>query len=156
MASMDTSLNSNGLNPGDRASRLVSGGFDRPAVRLALAVLGWISLALGLITLFVPLFPTTIFLLLALWALSQSSSPGYRWLREHPRLGPSMREWDEHGVIAPRAKVLAVAGLASSVGVFGYFNDGAWAMPAIFGLVMLAVAVYIATRPSNRPDQTGL
>ena len=97
MASMETSL-----NPNDSSSRLVSGGFDRPAVRVVLAVLGWISLALGIVTLFVPLFPTTVFLLIALWALSQSSSRGYVWLRDHPRLGPSMREWDEHGVLAPR------------------------------------------------------
>jgi hypothetical protein len=150
MAAMETSLNTDGSAP--RAAT----GFDRPAVRMALAVLGWVSLGLGLLTLFVPLFPTTIFLILALWALSQSSSPGYLWLREHPRLGPSMREWDEHGVIAPRAKIVAIAGLASSVGVFGYYNGGNWALPAIFGLVMLALAIYIATRPNNRPDQAGL
>lgn len=151
MASMESSL-----NPNNSSSRILSGGFDRPAVRLVLAVLGWISLVLGVATLFVPLFPTTVFLLIALWALSQSSSRGYHWLRKHPRLGPSMREWDEHGVIAPRAKVLAIAGLASSVGMFSYVNGGSWAVPAIFGLAMLAVAVYIATRPSNRPDQVSL
>lgn len=147
MASMDSSFTPNGSH------RAASGVFDRPAVRLMLAVLGWISLGLGVVTLFVPLFPTTIFLLLALWALSQSSSPGYRWLREHPKLGPSMREWDEHGVIAPRAKMLAIAGLASSGGMVGFFATGHWAMPMIAGIMLFAVAIYIATRPSNRPDQ---
>jgi uncharacterized membrane protein YbaN (DUF454 family) len=142
--------------PNVSASRPMSSLLDRRGVRIALAVLGWVSLALGVVTLFVPLFPTTIFLLLAVWALSQSSSPGYHWLRAHPKLGPTMREWDEHGVIAPRAKVLAIASLASSVSLFGYFNGGNWALPAIFGVVMLVVAVYIATRPSNRPDQAPL
>jgi uncharacterized protein len=151
MASMDTSLNPNGS-----PLRATSGGFDRPAVRLALAALGWISLVLGIATLFVPLFPTTIFLLLALWALSQSSAPGYRWLREHPRLGPAMRQWDEHRVIAPRAKVLAIASLASSGVAFAYFSGGNWTMPAIFGVLLVGVAIYIATRPSDLPDQASV
>ena len=126
---------------------------DRRGVRVALAVLGWVSLALGVVTLFVPLFPTTIFLLLAVWALSQSSSPGYHWLRAHPKLGPTMREWDEHGVIAPRAKMLAISGLVSSEGAVGFFSADDWTMPAILGVVLVLVALYIATRPSDYTDQ---
>ena len=129
---------------------------DRRGVRVALAVLGWVSLALGVMTLFVPLFPTTIFLLLAVWALSQSSSPGYHWLRAHPKLGPTMREWDEHGVIAPRAKMLAISGLVSSEGAVGFFSADDWTMPAILGVVLVLVAFYIATRPSDYTDQAPL
>lgn len=129
---------------------------DRRGVRVALAVLGWVSLALGVVTLFVPLFPTTIFLLLAVWALSQSSSPGYHWLRAHPKLGPTMREWDEHGVIAPRAKMLAISGLVSSEGAVGFFSADDWTMPAILGVVLVLVALYIATRPSDHTDHAPL
>lgn len=120
--------------------------------RLALAVLGWICLALGVVTLFLPLLPTTVFLLVALWALSQSSAPGYRWLREHPRLGPTMREWDDHGVIPPRAKVFAITGLVSSEGVIGFFADDNWLVALIVGLVTVPVGIYIVTRPSNHAD----
>ena len=129
---------------------------DRRGVRVALAVLGWVSLALGVVTLFVPLFPTTIFLLLAVWALSQSSSPGYHWLRAHPKLGPTMREWDEHGVIAPRAKMLAISGLVSSEGAVGFFSADDWTMPAVLGVVLVLVALYIATRPSDHTDHAPL
>jgi hypothetical protein len=117
--------------------------------RLALAGLGWMCLTLGVVTLFLPLLPTTVFLLVALWALSQSSAPGYRWLREHPRLGPTMREWDDHGVIPPRAKVLAITGLISSEAVIGFFADDNWVVAAIVGIVTVPVAIYIGTRPSN-------
>jgi uncharacterized membrane protein YbaN (DUF454 family) len=117
--------------------------------RLALAALGWMCLALGVVTLFLPLLPTTVFLLVALWALSLSSAPGYRWLREHPRLGPTMREWDDHGVIPPRAKVLAITSLISSEAVIGFFADENWAIALIVGVVTLPVAIYIGTRPSH-------
>lgn len=144
------------ITPNVSSDRLMANLLDRRGVRVVLAVLGWVSLALGVVTLFVPLFPTTIFLLLALWALSQSSSPGYHWLREHPKLGPTMREWDEHGVIAPRAKMLAISGLVSSEGVVGFFSADDWTMPAILGVVLVLVAFYIATRPSGHTDQASL
>ena len=142
--------------PNASPGRPMSGLLDRRGMRVALAVLGWVSLALGVVTLFVPLFPTTIFLLLAVWALSQSSSPGYHWLRRHPKLGPTLREWDEHGVIAPRAKMLAISGLISSEGAVGFFSADDWTMPAILGVVLVLVALYIATRPSDHTDQASL
>lgn len=148
MASNDFSI-----IPNASANRPMSSLLDRRAVRIMLAVLGWVSLALGVVTLFVPLFPTTVFLLLAVWALSQSSSPGYHWLREHPKLGPTMREWDEHGVIAPRAKLLTIFSLASSEGAVGFISADDWTMPAILGVVLVFVALYIATRPSDHIDQ---
>ena len=138
------------------ANRPMASLLDRRGVRIALAVLGWVSLVLGVVTLFVPLFPTTIFLLLAVWALSQSSSPGYHWLRAHPKLGPTMREWDEHGVIAPRAKMLAISGLVSSEGAVGFFSADDWTMPAVLGVVLVLVALYIATRPSDHTDPAPL
>jgi uncharacterized membrane protein YbaN (DUF454 family) len=70
-------------------------------------------------------------------------------LREHPTLGPTMREWDDHGVIAPRAKLLSIAGLAWSGCIVGFFADGGWIVSAVFGIVLLAAAVYIVTRPGN-------
>jgi uncharacterized protein len=144
MASMNPSIAPHGLG-----HRTMARMFDTRGGRLVLATIGWVSLALGIVTLFVPLLPTTLFLLVALWALSQSSAPGYRWLREHPTLGPTMREWDDHGVIAPRAKLLSIAGLAWSGCIVGFFADGGWIVSAVFGIVLLAAAVYIVTRPGN-------
>ena len=143
MASTDSSLLPN------HPERAPAGPLDWRGVRMVLALIGWASLGLGILTLFVPLFPTTIFLLLALWALSQSSSPGYLWLRNHPKLGPAMREWDEYGVIAPRAKLFAIAGLASSGGTMSFLADENWTMRAVVGVVLMAIACYIATRPSE-------
>lgn len=130
--------------------------FETRAARMVLAVLGWFCLALGIVTLFLPLLPTTAFLMLALWALSQSSAPGYRWLREHPRLGPTLREWDDHGVIAPRAKVFAITGMVLSEGVVGFFADDNWLVAVIAGVALVPVAIYIATRPSDLGDRMPL
>lgn len=152
MAAMDPLL----MPTSGPVRRAAPGVLETRGGRLVLAALGWVCLALGIVTLFLPLLPTTVFLLIALWALSQSSAPGYRWLREHPRLGPTMREWDDHGVIPPRAKVFAITGLVSSEGIVGFFADDNWLIAVIVGLVTVPVAVYIATRPSNHADRAAL
>jgi len=125
---------------------------DRRGVRIVIAVFGWLTLAVGVVGLFVPLMPTTVFLLIALWALSQSSAPGYRWLREHPKLGHTMRAWDEQRAIPPKAKLFAIGGLVSSEGLAGFFADDNWALPVVVGVALVPVAIYIATRPSGTRD----
>ena len=115
--------------------------------RLLLLVLGWICLVLGLIGAFVPLLPTTVFVLIAAWAFARSSERWHRWLREHARFGHMIRTWEEHHAMPRRAKRLAFAELAASYGftasVFGLFS---W--PAIIGgICIAAVALYIAHIP---------
>jgi hypothetical protein len=70
-----------------------------PALRMVLLVIGWLSVVLGVIGIFVPVLPTTPFLLLAAACFVRSSRRFYLWLVEHPRLGP----WP---VLLPRAPAL--------------------------------------------------
>jgi uncharacterized membrane protein YbaN (DUF454 family) len=68
---------------------------------------GIASLLAGLAGIFLPLLPTTPFVLLAAFCFSRGSSRCERWLVEHPRFGPMVRDWREHHAIPLRAKQLA-------------------------------------------------
>ncbi len=129
--------------PGDMASRC--------GLRYALIGLGWVNVALGAIGIVVPGMPTTVFLLIALWAFSKSSERFRTWLYEHRRLGPPIRAWHEHGVIPARAKAAALAMMTLSLAVMA--ATGAWQLPAIAGVIMVPVAVFIVSRPSRPNDQ---
>jgi uncharacterized protein len=72
-----------------------------------LVALGWISLFLGFIGIFLPLLPTTPFVLLAAFLFSKGSKRTHDWLLSQPTLGPMIREWNAHRVIRRRAKLLA-------------------------------------------------
>ncbi len=115
--------------------------------QLTYLALGYTCLGLGLVGAFLPLLPTTVFLLIAAWAFSRSSERWHRWLREHARFGPTVRAWEMHRAMPRRAKRLAYAALAVSyaltAGVFGPFSGVA----VITGLCVIAVAVYIAQIP---------
>jgi uncharacterized membrane protein YbaN (DUF454 family) len=121
-----------------------------PGVRHGLMALGWACVGLGFIGLFVPLMPTTVFLLIALWAFSKCSLRFHCWLYTHPRLGRPLRDWHVHGIVPLRAKVLAVAVMAGSLLYVTLFVADDWMLPAGLAAVLGAIAAYIVTRPHRR------
>ena len=72
-------------------------------------LLGSLSLALGILGIFLPLLPTTPFLLLtaALWI--KGSPRLYQRLLAHKRLGPYIRQFREQRAIPLRAKIVSVS-----------------------------------------------
>jgi uncharacterized membrane protein YbaN (DUF454 family) len=115
--------------------------------RRLLLLLGWSCVAVGFVGAFVPLLPTTVFLLIAAWAFSRSSPRWHRWLREHARFGEAVRAWEEHHAMPRRAKRLAFLALAVSYTLTALaFGPFSWAA-IIGGICIAAVAIYIAHLP---------
>lgn len=78
-------------------------------MKIMLIVLGSIALVLGIIGIFLPLLPTTPFLLLAAALYFRSSPRLYDWLLNQKRLGPYIRNFREHKAIPLRAKTISVS-----------------------------------------------
>ncbi|MBT7335081.1 MAG: YbaN family protein [Gammaproteobacteria bacterium] len=74
--------------------------------------LGWISVTLGFLGIFLPLLPTTPFLLLAAFSFSKGSEPLHNWLITHPKLGPPIAHWNEHRAISRTVKIYASVTMA--------------------------------------------
>ena len=86
-----------------------------PVIRTLLLAIGWLSVILGIIGIFLPVLPTTPFLLLAAACFARSSRRFYLWLVEHPRLGPWVRDYlDGHG-IPLRAKIYSIGLMWGSI-----------------------------------------
>ena len=128
---------------------------SRCGMRYVLIGFGWVCVALGAVGLVVPGMPTTVFLLVALWAFSKSSERFRTWLYDHKHLGPPIRDWHEHRVIPARAKIAALAMMAASLAILATTGD--WRLPAVVGAILVPVAAFILSRPSRpageaRPD----
>ena len=72
-------------------------------------ILGTVSLALGIIGIFLPLLPTTPFLLLTAALYFRGSPRLYQWLLNHKCLGPYIRSFRENKAIPLRAKIISIS-----------------------------------------------
>jgi uncharacterized membrane protein YbaN (DUF454 family) len=118
-----------------------------PPARYGLIAFGWLCVGLGVIGAVLPAMPTTIFLILALWAFSKSSVRFHRWLYSHPRLGRPLRDWHAHRVIPIPAKCLALTMMTASLVHVTFFVAEGWALPLGLALGLGSAASYIVTRP---------
>lgn len=84
-------------------------------MRLAYFIGGLLFLAIGIAGAFLPILPTTPFLLVAAFCFSRSDKRLESWLMNHRIFGPHLRDWNERKVIRRKAKLLATAMIACSV-----------------------------------------
>lgn len=103
--------------------------------------------AIGIVGVFVPLLPTTPFLLVAAWCFSRSSPRLEEWLFDHPSLGPPLRDWRREGAISARAKAIALTLMAASFAFFWYRVDPSPLAAAGVAAVLGLCGLFIATRP---------
>jgi len=115
--------------------------------RVLWATAGALALVTGLVGIFVPLLPTAPFVLLAAFCFSRGSERCERWLLEHPRFGPLVRDWRERRAVPLRAKQLATVmmALGSVWAALTLPARVAW-LPAV---VCTAVAVWLWRLPTR-------
>lgn len=113
---------------------------------------GWLFFALGVIGAFLPVMPTTPFMLLALWAFAKSSPRFHDWLYRHPFFGPPLQQWQRHRVIPRTAKIMSISMMSASLGYLVFFSGQPYYVSAIVGAVMLYAAWFILTKPSAIPE----
>jgi len=112
---------------------------------------GWVCVGLGIVGALLPVMPTTVFMIAALACFAKGSPEAARKLLDHPRFGPPLRAWKIHGAISERAKLMAVGAMAVSWAIVAA-TSGNWVVPAIVGVILIAVAAYVITRPLP-PDE---
>lgn len=125
-----------------------------PLARALWVLAGVVSLVLGVIGIFVPLLPTTPFLLLAAFSFARGSQRLHDWLLEHPRLGPPIENWRRHGAISRRAKRLAFVAIAA-VFLISVYLEVPLKVLAIQALVLTGVTAFILTRPLPPEEAVG-
>ena len=121
-------------------------------VRWLLQALAAVCLVLALVGLVLPVMPTVPFLLVAAWAAARSSPRLHRWLLEHPRFGPYLRDWAEAGIVPRRAKWFCTAMMAGSAVSMPVFIPSQWLpLVAVAIACMAAILVWLWRRPETRP-----
>lgn len=111
-------------------------------LRYLLFACGCLSVVLGVIGIFLPVLPTTPFLLLAAACFARSSKRFYLWLVMHPKLGPWVRDYLDGQGLPLKGKVWALVLMWTSISLSMWIVPLFWVR--IFMLVSaISVTVYI-------------
>lgn len=111
-------------------------------MKTALIIVGALAVILGVVGIFLPLLPTTPFLLLASACFARGSTRLHGWLLNNPVCGSYIRSYEEGRGIPPRAKVMALALLWASMAVSITIVEPL-PLKLMLGAIGLAVSVYL-------------
>lgn len=116
-------------------------------------------MALGVLGMFLPVLPTTPFLLLAAACYSRSSPRVHQWLMTNRWCGAYIRNYREGRGITPRHKIGTIAVLWLAIGYTAWIVTTLWWLRLLLLGVALAVSVHLAKmrtyRPAESPPTTG-
>jgi len=118
-------------------------------VRVLLFAAGNISLALGVIGIFLPLLPTTPFLLLAAACYVRSSNKFYTWLVSHPVLSKYVLAYLNGEGIPRKAKYYTLLTMWLTMGVSALIVP-LWQVQLLLLCIALMVSTYIWRLPEPK------
>lgn len=117
-------------------------------VRVLLWLLGAVSLALGVAGIFLPLLPTTPFVLLTAACWMRASPRLHRWLCEHPRFGPMVVAWERERALPLRLKILALVMMNTSILASVLLMPPRPWLQGLLILIALSVSIYLLRLPT--------
>ena len=117
-------------------------------MRILWLLAGFFFTGVGIVGAFLPVLPTTVFLLIAAACFARSSPRMHGWLIHHPTLGPPIRNWQENGAISRGAKRLAI-GTMTAVFALSLIIGLTWRVLVPQVVLMAIGAAFILTRPDG-------
>lgn len=123
-------------------------------VRAFFLAAGTVALVLGLIGIFLPLLPTTPFVLLAAACYARGSRRFYDWLLSQRTFGPIIHEWERHRSIPYKTKITAVALMSLTLGTsIVFFVEPLW-LKGLLAVMGVGLAIWLYRMPSrDRPPR---
>ena len=116
------------------------------------ALFGFACLAIGAIGLILPLWPTTIFWIAAVFCLAESHPKVRDWIYARPGIGSIVRDFVERGEISRKGKYTAIGGMVLACLISGWFlRDSVLAL----SILIISIAVGIAFVASRRVPTNG-
>ncbi|MDP2828888.1 MAG: YbaN family protein [Sulfuricellaceae bacterium] len=124
---------------------------DSRLMRAFFLVLGFVALLLGLLGIFLPVLPTTPFILLAAACFARGSTRLHDWLLSHRLMGEIVREWQEHRSMPPGIKHWAFLMMVVSFGFSIFMMESSWHrwMLVAFALVLAIFLWRVPVRSSK-------
>ena len=131
--------------------------FDMKSTKLKKIInigLGWLSFSVGVLGIFLPLLPTAIFWIIAVWFWSKSSPHLVQKVYRNPHYGQAVESFMKHGIISRKAKYLAISSMTFSYVLLISFANNTKLTNLVVGIILLTVALWLSLRPEAEPKPT--
>jgi uncharacterized membrane protein YbaN (DUF454 family) len=112
---------------------------------------GILALALAVVGMFLPVLPTTPFVLLAAFCFGRGSARFHHWLLHNRRFGPYFRDYREGRGVPLRAKILAITALWLTSGYTALYVIPVWWGKLGLAAIALGVTVHLVRIKTSRP-----
>lgn len=112
-------------------------------------VLGWLSFAIGFIGIFLPLLPTVVFWIIAVWLWSKGSPKLMEKVYQNPKYGPQIKAFMLHGVVSRKGKTAAVVSMSISYVLFQLIVKPDFFAGIGVAIVLSVIALWLITRPEH-------
>ena len=120
--------------------------------KIALVTAGSICVGLAVLGIFLPVLPTTPFLLLAAACFVRSSDRLYNWLIHHKWFGNYIRYYREYRAVTLKSKILALVMLWGVIGytAFGVIDN--WWIRGLLGVIAVGVTLHLIHIKTLTPE----
>jgi len=112
---------------------------------------GTLSLSIGILGIFLPLLPTTVFLLMSAWCYTRSSPKLYNWLITNKYFGVYFRNYREKRGIPMKAKIVSISLLWLSIGYSITIVSMIWVKILLFAIAV-GVTIHLVMLKTYRPE----
>jgi uncharacterized membrane protein YbaN (DUF454 family) len=131
----------------------VNKGIKQPSnifIKYILAILGLISLLIGVLGIFIPLLPTTPFLLLSATLFMKSSTRLYNWLMNHKYLGKYIKNYLQYKVISKKTKISSISLLWIAITISIVLVVEKLVFKILLLAIAIAITIHILSFKSNK------
>ncbi len=111
--------------------------------------LGWLSFATGVIGMFLPLLPTVVFWIIAVWLWSKGSPELMEKVYQNPKYGSQIKAFMLHGVVSRKGKTAAVISMCISYVLFQLIAKPGVIAGVGIAVVLSIIALWLITRPEQ-------
>ena len=123
-----------------------------PFAKYFYLIIGFLLVAIGVIGIFLPLLPTTIFLILASICFLKSSPKANDWLRNHKVLGGYIDNYQNKTGLTRNSKIANIITLWTSISLSGFFLTNELYLRIILLAIAIGVTIHLLMIKTKQPN----